>query len=314
MPQVSIIVPVYNSEQWLDACIQSVLAQIFTDWELILLNDGSTDNSAKICASYAQEHERIHLYSQENAGVSAARNAAISHAKGKYIAFLDSDDCYRPEFLSSLLTPAERDTIPVCKCTQYENEVIPLTREEMLDALFTKRLEGSLFNGFLVRFLFLREIINAHSLRLSGRYLEDEVFLMEYLLRDKRPLSVINEALYVYNENTNSATRRHINDFSAIFEDVLERKKKIAENAKLNVDWDTTIWAGYLIAVSNLFAPGGNGNAKTLKTLANSELFRGAIKRYKPQNVQSRNKRIVIALTRLKQYRLITLLYKVKNR
>ncbi|MDR0858472.1 MAG: glycosyltransferase [Oscillospiraceae bacterium] len=321
MPQVSIIVPIYNSENWLESCVQSVLNQSRGDWELILVDDGSTDSSRSICEQYSQKYEHIRVYSQENAGVSSARNLGISRANGKYIAFLDSDDVYHPEFLARMLKVADTGAIPVCKCTQYESEIIPATREEMLDALLSKRLEGPIFNGFLVRFLFDREIIRAKGIQLAGRYLEDEVFLLEYLIADKRGISLIDDVLYIYNVNTNSATRKHMRGFSEIFADVFERKKKIVaanpEIQKLISDSgyaQTQTWAGYLIAVSNVFAPGGDGKVRTLKTLADSALFREAIRAYKPKNVVSRNKRLVISLTRLRLFWLISLLYKIKNR
>ncbi len=90
--KVSIIVPVYNSEKYIVACIQSVLQQTYANWELILINDGSSDTSEAICQSYADIDERIILISQKNRGVSGARNSGIEKASGKYFTFVDSDD------------------------------------------------------------------------------------------------------------------------------------------------------------------------------------------------------------------------------
>lgn len=90
--KVSIIVPVYNSEKYIEACIQSVLRQTYTNWELILVNDGSTDTSETICRSYAEADDRIVLISQKNRGVSGARNTGIEKASGAYFSFVDSDD------------------------------------------------------------------------------------------------------------------------------------------------------------------------------------------------------------------------------
>ncbi len=94
---LSIIVPVYNTEEYLDNCIQSVLNQTWQDWELILINDGSTDRSGVICEQYAAIDSRIHVIHTSNHGQSAARNKGIEEANGKYITFIDSDDEITPE-------------------------------------------------------------------------------------------------------------------------------------------------------------------------------------------------------------------------
>lgn len=91
-PKISIIVPVYNVEEYITECIDSILSQTYKDWELILVNDGSTDNSGKICDEYALKDNRINVIHKENGGLSSARNAGIDVAKGEYITFIDSDD------------------------------------------------------------------------------------------------------------------------------------------------------------------------------------------------------------------------------
>lgn len=96
---ISIIVPVYNVEKYLDECIQSIHEQTYTDWECILINDGSKDNSASICDQWAQKDKRIQAIHQINQGVSAARNKGIQIAKGEFIAFIDSDDWIDKEYL-----------------------------------------------------------------------------------------------------------------------------------------------------------------------------------------------------------------------
>ncbi|MBR2990348.1 MAG: glycosyltransferase, partial [Solobacterium sp.] len=92
MPEVSVIAAVYNTEAYLSKCIESLLAQTYTDFELILVNDGSTDKSPEICHRYAAEDERITVIDQVNGGLSAARNSGLGIAKGAYIQFIDSDD------------------------------------------------------------------------------------------------------------------------------------------------------------------------------------------------------------------------------
>jgi len=100
-PKVSVIVPVYKVEKYLPECIGSILAQTFTDFELILADDGSPDNSGKICDDYAARDFRIRVFHKENGGVSSARNLGIDNARGEWIAFVDSDDWIGRDFLSA---------------------------------------------------------------------------------------------------------------------------------------------------------------------------------------------------------------------
>lgn len=104
MPKVSVIVPVYNTEKYLARCIDSILAQTFTDFELILVNDGSNDNSGKICDEYAAKDHRIVVIHKENGGVSSARNKGIDAAQGEWISFIDADDWIAPSYLFDFIT------------------------------------------------------------------------------------------------------------------------------------------------------------------------------------------------------------------
>ena len=104
---VSLIIPVYNVEQYLKQCLESVKNQIYPNIEVILVNDGSTDNSLSICRYYAQENGWI-LVNQENSGLSAARNAGINQSTGEYIAFLDSDDWIEPDFIQNMIESVEK--------------------------------------------------------------------------------------------------------------------------------------------------------------------------------------------------------------
>lgn len=97
MPTISIIVPVYNVEAYLCRCIDSILAQTFTDFELILVDDGSPDNCSSICDEYAKKDSRIVVVHKENGGLSDARNTGLDIAKGEYIGFVDSDDFIHPQ-------------------------------------------------------------------------------------------------------------------------------------------------------------------------------------------------------------------------
>lgn len=116
---VSIIVPVYQVREYLDVCVQSVLAQTYTDLEIILVDDGSTDGSEKICDRYAETDERVRVVHQKNKGLSGARNEGLKLAKGEYIAFVDADDKVSPFFIELLYELAEKYHARIAVCS-YE--------------------------------------------------------------------------------------------------------------------------------------------------------------------------------------------------
>lgn len=130
---VSLIVPAYNIETYLPACLDSCLAQDFQDYEIILVDDGSTDQTPRICDDYAQKSDRITVIHQKNAGLSAARNTGIARAKGKYLAFVDGDDLVSPDFLSKLFEVANstRAEIVICDFLDFSNRLPSLEQEEL---------------------------------------------------------------------------------------------------------------------------------------------------------------------------------------
>ena len=149
--KISVIVPVYNVEKYLADCIESILAQTFTDFELLLINDGSTDYSYKICQEFAQKDWRIKVFSQENQGVASARNLGLECAQGEYIAFIDPDDKVGIHYLAILyaLATTQKAEIVVGEYYQYVEK----------DSLFIfyiaekdKRIEVFENNDFLTKF------------------------------------------------------------------------------------------------------------------------------------------------------------------
>lgn len=107
-PTVSIIVPIYKAEQTLARCVESVLQQTYTDFELLLIDDGSPDNSGAICDTYAEKDNRVHAVHQKNGGVSAARNTGLQNANGQFIAFADCDDFLEPDFLETAVAAMQK--------------------------------------------------------------------------------------------------------------------------------------------------------------------------------------------------------------
>lgn len=115
-PLISVIIPVYKVENYLDRCVRSVLAQTYQNMEIILVDDGSPDGCPQMCDAYAEKYDRIHVIHQENRGLSGARNTGIDHAKGAYLAFLDSDDIYSPYFLETLYRALKEHHAQISQC------------------------------------------------------------------------------------------------------------------------------------------------------------------------------------------------------
>jgi glycosyltransferase involved in cell wall biosynthesis len=215
MPELSIIVPVYKVEKYLPKCIESILAQTFTDFELILIDDGSPDRCGKICDEYAAEDSRIVVIHQKNQGVSAARNAGLDIAKGSYIGFVDSDDWIAPEMyqiLYSTITAKHCDLV-VCGSIQRSEDGAFLvrdfqsegsyTREQLLKAMYSvpNPLGGVLWNK-----LFRAEIVGKLRFREDLRNCEDGLFLTESMFATDSGIK-IPDALYNVVQRDFSASR-----------------------------------------------------------------------------------------------------------
>ena len=215
-PKISVIVPVYNAEKYLKRCIESLLIQSFRDFEIILVNDGSTDSSKKICDNYSLQDSRIVVFTQKNSGASAARNVGISNSNGEYICFVDADDFVGTEYLSCMLELVDSQTDLVCQgmaCLKNGNEsVIGFNEEE----IFTIDQNCSFFDKYILfRYcgsyckLFKRSIIQNNNIRFSSKIIcaEDFDFILNYL-RCCKNIKVTPAANYYYEHHENSVSTR----------------------------------------------------------------------------------------------------------
>ena len=141
MPLISVIVPVYNVEPYLDRCVRSILAQSYADWELILVDDGSPDRCPEMCDAYATKDKRIKVVHKSNGGLSDARNHGLNVATGDYVLFVDSDDYIHPEMLRtmSLLGAQEDADIVQCSYIRGTSESFPTIKEHTKYDTFANR-------------------------------------------------------------------------------------------------------------------------------------------------------------------------------
>lgn len=139
MPEISIIVPVYNVEKYIRRCLDSILAQTFTDWECILVDDGSPDNSGTICDEYTEKDNRFRVIHKENGGQAIARNVALDIAQGEYFAFIDSDDCVHPQYLDILYSTAKQHNATISVCSAISFSVKPPEQENIKEICSVKK-------------------------------------------------------------------------------------------------------------------------------------------------------------------------------
>ncbi len=204
---ISVIVPVYNSQKYLDRCIKSILNQTYRDFELLLIDDGSTDSSGLICDKYAKSDSRVSVIHKVNGGVSKARNIGIDNATGDYVTFVDSDD-YISETMFSDLMACFADTADMVvgslKMVSEMGETEYLMEDSLIStkALLEDYLSGTFpricLNGPCVK-LFRKDIIDKHHIRFdcNMRLGEDTVFVTEYLSHCKK-IWTTNKVLYFY--------------------------------------------------------------------------------------------------------------------
>lgn len=215
--KISVIVPIYNTDKYLESCIQSVLDQTYSNWELILIDDGSSDSSGAIADKYELSDERIKVVHKPNEGVSVARNQGIDMASGDYIAFLDSDDMLTSSCFEILLKAAINNNADIvagriCGEQRVSKKVI-WTKDEALE---NSLMDNPLTYSACAK-LFKSELIGATHFKSDLRVSEDTYFVFQMLC--KQPIFVgLEDKVYVYNENPSSASRA---PFSDKFFDVL---------------------------------------------------------------------------------------------
>ncbi len=258
-PEISIIIPVYNVETYVARCLDSVLSQSFGDFEIILMNDGSTDGSEKICEDYAAKDARIHFVSQRNQGLSLARNHALSLAQGRYIAFLDSDDSIHPQLLEVTHGLAEKEAADMV-CFQYKRCAPDGESDRHGRSLSADQIAYQVFSGDEVCYyglhrkhknihynvwskLYRKELIEGLSFIPDIRY-EDVPFTYAVLARHPKTV-LLDEELYYYTLSPNSLYRasgeaQHIRDYwtgvKRVY-DIYKEKGREREMASLKQDF-----------------------------------------------------------------------------
>ena len=242
--KISVIVPVYNVEAYLERCVESILQQTYTHFELILINDGSTDSSGQICDHLASQYENIKVYHIENAGVSNARNMGIQLATGSWVTFIDSDDFVTQDYLATLASAVEGVNVgfAIAPLHHIKNGIVTdlpshsgktelwSTEETMKELLMTTRT-----SFFPVAKLFKRDLLADEKFNTNYHLAEDALFLTELLLKTRCSSVFIDKPIYYYDHREGSATtsvNRYVFDTIEVYKQIIAQVSQIFPNLK----------------------------------------------------------------------------------
>ena len=289
MPEISVIIPTYNTSKYLHECLESVLSQSFKNFEVICINDGSTDNSLEILKQFQNKDPRIKIIDQENQGVSTARNAGLKIAQGKYVGFVDSDDTIEKDFFGKLYDTAERNNADTVYSKISSIKVFPFKHEVLKGGEITKELlplflrEDGL--NSVCNKIFLNRTIQNHqiSFPVGIKHGEDAQFNIHFLVH-ANSISFLEYCGYHYREVDGSATRNILkHDYLKRIVDVYKTNwKSIVGNMISDTELKKNQKIRFINSIISLvYIYANHGNAFTwqqrwskLKEIVNNEVVR----------------------------------------
>lgn len=317
MSKISVIVPVYNTEKFLPRCLDSLLKQRFTDYEVILIDDCSTDSSLAVCQSYAARDSRIKIIQSKHLGVGTVRNLGLDNAKGKYIMFCDSDDYVEPDWIEELFNAAEKHSCSLCNCeyamtkpsagiVEYK-ELPNLTKSQVIEkkAFFPLLYYGQVMH--LWTRIFRADIIKEHQLRFRELATEGEdmIFICDYLHFCK-DFYFIHKCLYYWADNDSDSITRgfiayYFDDMKEIY---LARKAHIAP--EFMQDFYDYSFKRFMRCLEFVWDSRNSDSRKT-KMLYCKKMFRDSVFRETVKNASklacSRKKRFILLTGNYQLYR-----------
>lgn len=338
---ISIIVPIYNAEKYLDKCLQSIINQTLGNIEILLINDGSTDSSLEICKKYSERDSRIKIINKKNEGVSVARNLGIEKATGEYIAFIDSDDWIDTEFCERLYSSVKKEKAELGICNYIKENLdfkefydIKINKkilyEEDIQKTFLSKLierdEGERvhnlagFRGPCAK-LYKKEILNNYDIKFDENLVigEDFLFNLNFLQKTKR-ITLDKGYYYHYRTNFNSATMKYKKDCFKIYEEILKQLEEFLNKNDIyykNKNRFYKLSIKYLlICLDNEFRKENEKNLfnkyKYLKHIGKNKYVIDALN-YENFKDYTLNKKLLLFLFKYKQYWLINTIKYIKT-
>lgn len=230
-PLISVIVPVYNTKAYLERCVSSIINQTYSNLEIILVNDGSTDGTGRLCDELAGRDVRIRVFHKENGGSSSARNLGISHAKGAYLAFIDSDDYASPEMFERLVEGMQKSGAEIVQIGRDEvdtegnklpniceppKEDVYITSADFLKELLLHRGDCSFCTKLVAKRLFEKLKFPIGALN------EDFRLLVEMLMETEGVMSLSGQTYHVFYRIGSNTRKADKNDFSRVYGDCVD--------------------------------------------------------------------------------------------
>lgn len=248
-PTVSVIVPAYNAEKFIENCVQSILSQTYTDFELILVNDGSKDSTSAICHRLAEQDSRIRVIDQENGGSSSAKNTGLDAANGTYIEFVDADDTLDATYMEQLLRGTAEDEADLCvgnvALVVLDKGELVLSRPtpKLHEGMFTLKEYLSYYKEYMPHAvvgapwnkLFRRRIIEEHNLRFdeTTKNNEDTWFNLAYLRHCKKVFVSASPFYHYIDHQNGSASRGYIDNIIEIYIETYRRSTAFLQEAEM---------------------------------------------------------------------------------
>lgn len=328
-PTTSIIIPIYNMEQFLERCLDSIVNQTYTSLEIILVNDGSTDSSGDICDAYAHNDSRIKVISQVNAGVSAARNAGLNVATGEYISFIDPDDYIEVNAYETLIPYLNNNTIDILRFNAsrkgeilnrlpFEGEYAGkrFEQEVLLPMIGSEKFGGMFILGVLWIHLFKREIIEKNHIRFNKelRRCEDRLFTITCMLHADK-MFFTDDILYHYQVNDESLSNRYDPirwQQELLFMDDLKKEYTQTRSRSFVTEADKRIKNDFVLravtSINNEYFTNNSNNFwqryKNIKTIVNNKHTKLSIKEIQKEKLGLKGSLILCMI----KYRLVFLL------
>jgi len=326
MPKVSVIVPVYNVEEYLPKCLDSLINQTLSDIEIIVVNDGSPDNSQDIIDEYKKKDKRIISIIKENKGVGSARNLGLEKTRGEYISYVDSDDYIELDMLEKMYDKAKSEDLDIVIYGYkniYPNKEVPYIIPDNLIEETLNNKKSKIFNTVSPWSKIYKRIF---LLEQDIKFVEDKVWYEDFaysvkLLSSTNKIGIVNKPLYNYlireNSIMNSSKLLKNLDIILAFDDVISFMKKQNKYDEFYEEIE-------YLAVDNILISGItrivriNNDKKTKKEVINKfiDYIKEKFPNYKKNKYLSRlslNRKIIYRLVLLKQYWLIRLMFKIKH-
>lgn len=250
MPLISVIVPVYNNEMYLEKCLESICRQTYTNLEIIVVNDGSTDSSRRIIDKWEKMDDRIVAIHQDNMGVSAARNAGLNQAKGEYIGFVDSDDYIHENMYSELYQLLKQNDCPMAMCSYSVVDINGNKVKQIYDDPASQIYSAETFLNAMLENVRFKHMLVCPWSKLCERRLFDHIryphgkiyednFVIHRLVYEAQRIAFINKQLYFYCKSDNSIMRtdftiKRLYDFEAQIDRIAFLESKQADSDLIN--------------------------------------------------------------------------------